>query len=218
MGSGDFQASLSLDGAAAALILSQKRLLTLEPASFPEVIGHYQALGSRSRLGSYPTPRDFPGGASGKESACPCRRLKRHGLIPGSGRSPGGGHGNPLQYSWQEKSQVAESDTPEATYAHTQSRAITLHCLLPWGVPGPQCPAPEEKLCLLSSLDLCQEAKKLLWPWGLRSGSSQDRKLNHPFQDSSVSSNKTLILLSVLPDFMSLAPAQGQVWAHMYSH
>ena len=139
-------------------------------------------------------------------------------MIPGSGRSPGGGHGNPLQYSWQEKSQVAESDTPEATYAHTQSRAITLHCLLPWGVPGPQCPAPEEKLCLLSSLDLCQEAKKLLWPWGLRSGSSQDRKLNHPFQDSSVSSNKTLILLSVLPDFMSLAPAQGQVWAHMYSH
>ena len=24
------------------------------------------------------------------------------GLIPGSGRSPGGGHGNPLQYSWLE--------------------------------------------------------------------------------------------------------------------
>ena len=26
------------------------------------------------------------------------------GLIPGSGRSPGGGHGNPLQYSWLENS------------------------------------------------------------------------------------------------------------------
>ena len=24
------------------------------------------------------------------------------GSIPGSGRSPGGGHGNPLQYSWLE--------------------------------------------------------------------------------------------------------------------
>ena len=35
---------------------------------------------------------DFPGGASGKEPACQCKR-------PGSGRSPGGGHGNPLQYS-----------------------------------------------------------------------------------------------------------------------
>ena len=41
----------------------------------------------------------FPGGASGKEPACQCRRCKRLGLIPGSGRSPGGGHGNPLEYS-----------------------------------------------------------------------------------------------------------------------
>ena len=37
----------------------------------------------------------FPGGASGKEPGCQCRRRK----IPGLGRSPGGGHGNPLQYS-----------------------------------------------------------------------------------------------------------------------
>ena len=36
-----------------------------------------------------------------KEPACQCRR---HGLDPGSGRSPGGGHGNPLQYSCLEKS------------------------------------------------------------------------------------------------------------------
>ena len=26
--------------------------------------------------------------------------IRDAGLIPGSGRSPGGGHGNPLQYSW----------------------------------------------------------------------------------------------------------------------
>ena len=41
----------------------------------------------------------FPGGSNGKESACstgdPC-------LIPGLGRSPGGGNGYPLQYSWLE--------------------------------------------------------------------------------------------------------------------
>ena len=36
----------------------------------------------------------FSGGASGKEPSCQCRTHK----IPGSGRSPGGGHGNPLQY------------------------------------------------------------------------------------------------------------------------
>ena len=37
-----------------------------------------------------------PGGSDGKESVCSAEDL---GLIPGLGRSPGGGHGNPLQYS-----------------------------------------------------------------------------------------------------------------------
>ena len=40
--------------------------------------------------------RIFPGGSDGKESACNVEDL---GLIPGLGRSPGGGYGNPLQYS-----------------------------------------------------------------------------------------------------------------------
>ena len=39
----------------------------------------------------------FPGGAGGKEPACQCRRDL--GSISGLGSSPGGGHGNPLQYS-----------------------------------------------------------------------------------------------------------------------
>ena len=38
----------------------------------------------------------FPGGSAGKESACNAGDL---GLIPGLGRSLGGGNGNPLQYS-----------------------------------------------------------------------------------------------------------------------
>ena len=38
----------------------------------------------------------FPGGSDGKESACNVGDL---GSIPGLGRFPGGGHGNPLQYS-----------------------------------------------------------------------------------------------------------------------
>ena len=38
----------------------------------------------------------FPGGSDGKESACNAGDL---GSIPGLRRSPGGGHGNPLQYS-----------------------------------------------------------------------------------------------------------------------
>ena len=42
----------------------------------------------------------FPGGSDGKESACNAGDL---GSIPGLWRSPGGGHGNPLQYSCLEK-------------------------------------------------------------------------------------------------------------------
>ena len=38
----------------------------------------------------------FSGGIDGKESACNARDLR---LNPGLGRSPGGEHGNPLQYS-----------------------------------------------------------------------------------------------------------------------
>ena len=38
----------------------------------------------------------FPGGLDDKESAC---NGADPGSIPGSGRSPGDGNGNPLQYS-----------------------------------------------------------------------------------------------------------------------
>ena len=38
----------------------------------------------------------FPGRSDGKESTCNARDLAS---IPGLGRSPGGGHGNPPQYS-----------------------------------------------------------------------------------------------------------------------
>ena len=40
--------------------------------------------------------------AHGKESVCNARAAGDSGSIPGSGRSPGEGHGNPLQYSCQE--------------------------------------------------------------------------------------------------------------------
>ena len=45
------------------------------------------------------TSLGFPGGSAGKESAC---NVGDMGLIPGLGRSPGGGHGNLLQYSYLE--------------------------------------------------------------------------------------------------------------------
>ena len=39
---------------------------------------------------------DFPGGSDGK---APAYNVGDRGSIPGSGRSPGEGNGNPLQYS-----------------------------------------------------------------------------------------------------------------------
>ena len=41
----------------------------------------------------------FLGDASGKEPTCQCRRHRDADSIPGSGRFPGAGNGNPLQYS-----------------------------------------------------------------------------------------------------------------------
>ena len=43
----------------------------------------------------------FPGGSDGKECAC---NAGDPGSIPGLGRSPGEGNGNPLQYSYLENS------------------------------------------------------------------------------------------------------------------
>ena len=70
----------------------------------------------------------FPGGASGKEPACQCWRCLRDvGSIPGSERSLGEGHGNPLHLAWRTpwteepsglQSIGSQSDTTEATY-HT---------------------------------------------------------------------------------------------------
>ena len=70
--------------------------------------------------------RGFPGGASGKEPTCQRRWLRDMGLIPGLGRSPGEGHGNPLQTSclenpkdreawWATVHRDTKSWTPEAT-------------------------------------------------------------------------------------------------------
>ena len=67
----------------------------------------------------------FPGGASGKEPACQCRRCKRYGFDPWIGEIPWR-HGNSLQYSCPENPLdrgawlatvhgVTESDTTEVT-------------------------------------------------------------------------------------------------------
>ena len=41
----------------------------------------------------------FPGGTSGREFPASAGEVREVGSIPGSGKSLGGGYGNPLQYS-----------------------------------------------------------------------------------------------------------------------
>ena len=76
----------------------------------------------------------FPVDSSGKKNLpASAGDIRDVGLIPGSGRSPGGGNGNPLQYSCLENSMDRgawwapwghsprghkESDTTEATTTH----------------------------------------------------------------------------------------------------
>ena len=60
----------------------------------------------------------FPGGSDGNESACSTGDL---GSISGLVRSPGGGHGNPLQYSCLENPQGQRSLVGYSPRGHTES-------------------------------------------------------------------------------------------------
>ena len=65
--------------------------------------------------------RGFPGGSVVKNPSVNAGETGDTGLIPGSGRSLGGGHGNPLQYSCLENPmdrgawRATEMDTTEVT-------------------------------------------------------------------------------------------------------
>ena len=58
----------------------------------------------------------FPGGSDGKESACIVGDL---GLIPGLGKSPGGGH--PFQYSCSENPHGQRSLMGHSPWGHKES-------------------------------------------------------------------------------------------------
>ena len=71
--------------------------------------------------------REFLGGSDGKASTCDAGDM---GSIPGSGRSPGEGNGNPLQYACLENSMdggawwatvhgVAKSQTRVSDFTHS---------------------------------------------------------------------------------------------------
>ena len=88
--------------------------------------------------------RGFPGGSPVKIVPADVGDAGNEGLIPGSGRSPGGGHGSPLQYPCLEKPMdrgdwqaivhgVAESDTTEVIY-HARSFSHSFSYRLPQNI------------------------------------------------------------------------------------
>ena len=89
-------------------------------------LGPQVLLGFRLRDDLLLLVQGFPGSSEVKVSACNVGDL---GLIPGSGRSPGEGNGNPLQYTCLENPMDGgawgatvhcrkESDTPEQLHFH----------------------------------------------------------------------------------------------------
>ena len=75
----------------------------------------------------------FPGDSNGKESACNAGDL---GLIPGLGRSPGEGNGNPLQYSCLKNSMDSRAwQAPVHGVAKSRARLSYQHRMITY------CPA-----------------------------------------------------------------------------
>ena len=60
----------------------------------------------------------FPGGSDGKESACSAGATGDVGSNPWLGKSPGGGDGNPLQYS------CLENPTDRGAWQATVHRVV----------------------------------------------------------------------------------------------
>ena len=74
----------------------------------------------------------FPGGSVVKNMLA---EVGDTGLIPGLRRSPGGGHGNPFQYSCKENSMDRGAwwaTVHRLTKIQTQLRRISMHALLAW--------------------------------------------------------------------------------------
>ena len=80
----------------------------------------------------------FAGGSDSKESACSVGDL---GSTPGLGRSPGGGYGNPLQYSCLENSHGQRSlggrqgaSVHDATKSQTRLKQLSSSSLNIFGI------------------------------------------------------------------------------------
>ena len=133
------------------------------------------------RIISHPQCAGFPGGAVGKNPPANAGNARDADSIPGSGRSPRGGKGGPLQYSCLENPtdrgawQAIVQGVPES---HTQLRLSSRACLTPkdtqWVFSANALFLAV--LCVGSTVesDILQEPHPHVWPsvvrlgWGAR--------------------------------------------------
>ena len=91
----------------------------------------------------------FPGGSVVKNLPANAGDARNAGLIPGSGRSPAGGYGTPLQYSclensmdrgarWATVHRAAKSRTWLSTHTHTHTHSLMLSLYRLRASPGGQ--------------------------------------------------------------------------------
>ena len=93
-------------------------------------------------------PQWSPNDSAGKESACNARDL---GSIPGLGRSLGGGHGNPLQYSYQEVPMDRGAMIHGTAKSRTQLKRLSTHSILQF-LKGDQTQASTSHSVLITTL------------------------------------------------------------------
>ena len=111
-------------------------------------------------------------GSASKESACSARDTEDEGSVPGSGRFPGEGNGNPLQYSclkspvdrrawWATVQRIAKNQTQQlSTHTHWLSE---LHLSLPVWAPWMDLPPPQKTLRISWDISLkvkCQSQSR----------------------------------------------------------
>ena len=76
----------------------------------------------------------FSGGTSHKEPTYKCRRHKSCVFDPWSGRSPGGGNGNPLQYSHGRENPMDkgawQTTAHRVTKSQTQQKQLSMHAYI----------------------------------------------------------------------------------------
>ena len=94
----------------------------------------------------------FPGGSVSKESAC---SAGDPGSIPGSGRSPGGGNGNPLQYSF------LENPMDRGAWWATVHKIAKSQTILSANTHKHRCASPKNKDLLLSNCNTMIASKMI---------------------------------------------------------